>query len=264
VKRNLPIVLTVCWCCCSLLLAGDALALAHKKVAREALRWSGPLAAAQTLHLRGVNGAIKVEAATGTTVEIVVVERKRDNDRNQITVKVQPVKDGLMVCALYPGHGARCDQDGTYRSDDGGDVDLDAEFTVKLPAGVRVDAAAVNGNVTVHGATDRVVAKSVNGSLVVESSGGPVVADTVSGNVQVRSGTGAVIGKTVTGDLVVALPANLDAEVQAHAVHGQINNDFGLSPKNDSAGSKLRDTLGKGTYKVVLSTVNGDLTLRKQ
>ena len=39
-----------------------------KDVTREAFRWSGKLAAGQTLHLRNLNGAVRVQAAAGDAV----------------------------------------------------------------------------------------------------------------------------------------------------------------------------------------------------
>ena len=92
-----------------------------KDVTREAFRWSGKLAAGQTLHLRNLNGAVRVQAAAGDAVEIVANEQKRDGDTGQITVQQVSARDGLVFCVIYPGKPGRCDADGSYEG--GGDHD---------------------------------------------------------------------------------------------------------------------------------------------
>jgi hypothetical protein len=246
-----------------LLVGACGLAFGGKDVTREALRWTNKLPAGQTLHLRNLNGSVKVVAAKGEAAEVVAVEHKRDGDTRQITMQVQKVKDGYMICALYPGKPGRCDADGMYDAGGDGNGELAAELTVQLPAGALLDATTVNGEVKVQGVTGEVRATTVNGDIGVESTGAPVKANTVNGRVRVRAGAGDVKAKSVNGDVDVTLPAAVDAEVRAETVHGSIDNDFGLVAEGDVVGRQLRGTLGKGTYKIALQTVNGSIKLRK-
>jgi hypothetical protein len=247
-----------------LLSSGDASAGRSKQVAREAFRWTGKLAPAQTLYLRDMNGDLEVQAAAGDQIEVVVTERKKANEKKSIEMKVQPVKDGIMICALYPGGGGKCGADGSYKSDGDGDVDLVADYVVKLPAGVRVDVATVNGDVSVRGATDRAKVVTVNGDVVVETTGGPVIADTVNGDVSVRAGSNRVKAESVNGDVEISVPAAIDAELSAKTVKGEIGNDFGLPTASGVAGSELHGKVGKGTHRLAAQTVNGDVRLKKQ
>ena len=61
----------------------------------------------------------------------------------------------VLVCALWNDRST-CDEDGYHSHNDGwrGDNDhndVQVEFVVRLPAGVKIDASTVNGGVTVDG-----------------------------------------------------------------------------------------------------------------
>ena len=241
-----------------------AVGIVHAKdVTREAFRWSGKLAAGQTLHLRNLNGAVRVQAAAGDAVEIVANEQKRDGDTGQITVQQVSARDGLVFCVIYPGKPGRCDADGSYEGGGDHDQHISADLVVKLPKGVAVDASTVNGEMSVRGATAPVRASTVNGQVEVETTSGPVKARTVNGEVRVRAGSGDVKAKTVNGDIVLSLPATLDADVRADVVHGSIDNDYGLTAGGKWGPQSLRGTLGKGSVKLSCETVNGSISLKK-
>ncbi len=246
------------------ILGGLAMAKGGKTVTREALRWTGKLAAAQSLRLRNVNGSIKIEAAAGDTAEIVATETRPDGMTEQATVQAVPAKDGLVVCVMYPGEPGHCEADGRYDAGGDGNDGLSVALVVKLPRGVLVDAMTVNGEIGVRGASAQVRAVTVNGSVDVETGGAPLKVETVNGQVRVRVGAGDVKAKTVNGSVEVAVPAALDAEVRAETVHGSIDNDFGLRAEGDYGQRSLRGKVGKGTNKVTLQTVNGSIRLLKQ
>jgi lia operon protein LiaG len=107
----------------------------------------------------------------------------------------------------------------------------------------------------------------VNGDITVEALLGPVRAATVNGDVRAMirgfAGPGDVNLTTVNGDAFVELPAALDAVVDGHTVVGQISTDFPLSVTGKFASHALTGTLGTGGRKIHLTTVTGDVEVRK-
>jgi len=95
----------------------------------------------------------------------------------------------------------------------------DHEFTLVVPAGTRVEANAVSGDVTVRGTRSdidvetvsgdvrvedvegRLNLSSVSGDIAGERVGGTVRFTSVSGEVRLRDASGSIGGESVSGDL---------------------------------------------------------------
>jgi hypothetical protein len=171
-----------------LLLAAPAAAQSRSS---DTFNWSGRVPAGKWIYLRNTNGEVRVERGTSDQVEVSAVKRWRRGDPSDVKVVTVKNADGsVAVCALYGDEG-RCEGDGEYRSagrnwgwNSRNDVTVD--FTVRVPAGVRVDATTTNGDLSVVGATAEVIAHTTNGDVRAETTGGPVEAHTTNGNVTAR------------------------------------------------------------------------------
>ncbi|MBM5813103.1 MAG: hypothetical protein FJ191_14290, partial [Gammaproteobacteria bacterium] len=182
-----------------LMAAGAALALAiptaNAQERDDSFKWTGGIEAGRTVYARNLNGAIRVESATGTTVDVRAVKQWCRGDPKDVTITAEKTSRGdILVCAIWEGRETRCDEDGySSRGGDswfrGRDNDVSVEFTILLPKGVRLDASTVNGALGVAGATAAVKAHTVNGSIEAASAGGPVIAKTVNGSIRVRAAT---------------------------------------------------------------------------
>src|SRR5512138_2747020 len=131
--------------------------------------WDGRITNNRWLYVRNLNGSIRVDKATGDRAEVTAVKRWRRGNPEDVRIETRRLggDDGdVIICAFWTDN-ASCDEEG-YRSKGdnnwhGHDNDTSVEFTVKLPAGVRLGVSTVNGGVTVSGATSEVRASSVNG-----------------------------------------------------------------------------------------------------
>src|SRR5688500_18464737 len=204
--------------------------------------WEGRIPAGRWLYVRNLNGAIRVERATGDKAEVTAVKRWRRGNPEDVRIEVEKVGSGdsdVIICAFW-SENASCDEDG-YRSrgndnwrgrNDNNDTSV--EFTVRLPAGVRLGVSTVNGGVRVDGATSEVRASTVNGRVSAMSSGGPVNASTVNGDIDVRMrelGTGDLEYSTVNGSIEIEVPANLDADLDMRTVNGSLSADFPITDR---------------------------------
>lgn len=235
--------------------------------------WSGAVQAERWVYVRNLNGPVRVEAGTGNKVEVSAEKRWRRGNPADVKITVRQVGSGggdVLVCALWNDRST-CDEDGYHSHNDGwrGDNDrndVQVEFVVRLPAGVKIDASTVNGGVTVDGVTSTVVARTVNGGIDARSTGGAVSARTTNGDVTVSSAKldgDHTEFTTVNGTITVSLPASVNADVEMRTVNGRLSSDFPLTVEGTFSPRRLHATLGKGGATLRLSTVNGSIRLRK-
>jgi opacity protein-like surface antigen len=232
--------------------------------------WKGTIPAGKWITIQDMNGDVDVVASTGTEVEVTAHKHWRRGDPEDVRIEV--VKGGaggdVMICALW--FDARCDENGIHNDRHWGDRrnDVAVDFTVKLPKGVRAHMATVNGSLHIDGAGAEVEASTVNGGIRVTTASGPVNATTVNGGIDVDmhtlSGDDDMRFETVNGSISVDVPAALDAELEMSTVNGGFDSDFPLSLSGRINPHHIRATIGKGGRRLVMRTVNGGITLRKQ
>jgi len=253
-------------------LVASGTAGAQQRSTERDFSWDGRITNGKWLYVRNLNGSIRVERATGDRAEVTAVKRWRRGNPEDVRIETRRLGgDGgdVIICAFWT-ENASCDEDG-YRSHSDRnwrdhDNDTSVEFTVKLPAGVRLGVSTVNGGVTVNGATSEVRASSVNGRVSAISSGGPVNASTVNGDIDVRMrelGTGDLEYSTVNGSIEIEVPANLEADLDMRTVNGSLTSDFELKVEGRVNPRRMRATIGKGGRRIRLETVNGSVELRK-
>ena len=70
---------------------------------QEDFRWSGTVAAGKWIEIKGVNGAISAEPASGNQVEVTAVKRDGRRGRPE-DVRIERVMHdgGVTICAVYP------------------------------------------------------------------------------------------------------------------------------------------------------------------
>jgi DUF4097 and DUF4098 domain-containing protein YvlB len=251
-------------------IAGAAPALrAQESTDSKAFSWSGKIPVSSWIRIKNLNGDIEVVASEGSTVEVTA--EKRWDRGNPADVRFEILKDGdnVTICALWDNfREAYCDEDSyNHRGNSSRRDDVHVYFKVKLPKGVRVLASAVNGSVDISGARAQVKAGSVNGEVVVSTSTGPVSASSVNGSVRVNmeslESTEAMSFSSINGSVSLTLPASFDAELNMSTVNGRVRSDFPITLEGRIDPRRMRGTIGKGGRQVKLSTVNGNIELRK-
>jgi hypothetical protein len=231
-------------------------------------RWKKGVAQGQTVEVKGVNGAIRALAAQTGEVEVLARKHGRRSDPAAVEVKVVEHAGGVTVCAVYPNPGGAANE---CQPGEGGrmqtrDNDVEVDFEVRVPAGVRFVGRSVNGAVEAEGLEGDAEAVTVNGGIKLATRGA-ARAETVNGSIQASLGRadwkGEAVFKTVNGSVRVELPAQASAEVRAKTVNGDVSNDFGLPVQGRFVGRHLDGTLGSGGRQLRLETVNGSIRLLK-
>jgi hypothetical protein len=246
-----------------------AAALVAPPAGGDDFRWSGAVAPGKVLEIKGVNGGIKAGPASGSDVEVTARKSGRRSDPSEVEIKVVEHSGGVTICAVYPNpREARPNecQPGSGGRMNTHDNDVNVEFTVRVPEGVRFVARTVNGAIEAEGLSADAEVYSVNGGLTVSSSG-LARAETVNGSITAALGradwTGPLEMKTVNGTITVELPASTSARVRASTVNGGIDTDFPLTIAGRFGPRHVSGTIGSGGRDLTLETVNGGIHIRR-
>ena len=218
--------------------------------------------------IRNTRGSVTVEPAKGDFVEISAAKSFRSSDTGAVRLMAEPYEGGVAVCAVWPGGDSRCGpQQGDYEMHGTHRNDVVVDFTVRLPANVRLGASTMVGDVRATGARAPLVLHTVSGEVDAATAQGPVQASSMNGGVRVRidafGDTGAVSLKTINGSVTAELPARLDAQVSAKTINGSIATDYGLAVNGKFMSHDIEGTLGRGGREVHLETVNGSIHLHR-
>jgi hypothetical protein len=295
----------------SLIAATAAAVHAQAVVGRNEERYTirEPLTGGQQLHLTTPNGTITIVQGSGAEVEIRAEKRTNSGGSiEEIGFMVRRSESGVAVCAVYDDDSS-CDMEDGYRERRRGGGDswrrrrASVNFTVTMPADVRVRASSGNGDISINGAgsvvevatgngrvlvnktTGRVKASTGNGVVTVQDVRGEVQANTGNGDISVSTSDGPVTARSGNGDInvsmerleraedmqfstgsgriVVALPANFGAEMDASTGNGTIRSDIPVRVEGRITPYRMRGTLGNGGDRLSLSTGNGDIEIRR-
>lgn len=168
-----------------------------EQVARETRTFA--LGASGRLELGNIVGDITVTGGSGTsaTVEIVKTARGRtDEDARRgleaVQVEVEEERGAARLRTEYPQTRGRQ----TYS--------VSVAYVVRAPAGTRVSATSVSGDITVNGIT------------------ATVTTDVISGDTEISGGRDAVTAKAVSGDVTVADAQSSEA-VDITSINGNVS-----------------------------------------
>ena len=249
--------------------APDAYVAASESRGSDAFEWNKTIAAGKEIEIKGINGDITASRAAGKEVEVKAYKTWKRSDPEDVTIEVIEHEDGVTICAKYPPvHGKEnvCGpgHEGRMSSDN---CDVRVKFEVRVPAGVRLVARTVNGEVRAEGLQGPVEAATVNGSVRVGTTS-YASATTVNGSITVSMGEAPwpepISFETVNGEIRVTLPSKLDAEVWAETMNGQIESDYSVVVSGHFNRRRIHGTIGKGGPRMDLQTVNGDIVLSQR
>ena len=254
--------------------AGGPAAGAQTRTEREAFTWEGRIPEGRWITVRNLNGDIDVQSTTGNRVQVVASRHTRRGDPDYVRFEVRKYGAGendISICAIW-GEESTCDERG-YRNrqnDNRGRNrnEVTVEFRVLVPRGVKVAVHSVNGNVGVEGVDAEVDASTVNGSTLVRTSGGPVNARSVNGPVRASMGrfdlNSDLDFSSVNGTVIAEFTEDFNADVALSTVNGRFLTDFPVTISGRIDPRRLRAQIGKGGPRVRLTTVNGNVELRKR
>lgn len=212
--------------------------------------WHGRVSPGLAIEIQGIKGNVLAEAASGDEVEVFAVKRGKD-ELQQVNLQVLPHESGVTICAIYPDffphkpytcrpgraddiRDLQMDQTRDYaliKFGEGSEgeirfLDIDIDFVVRVPAGVR---------------------------FIGRTFVGDVIADLPDSDITAQS---------ATGNVTIGLPVAPSARIRATNTTGSIESDFKLQTGHYAdVGTSARATLGSGQRRLMLNTVWGTIHL---
>lgn len=225
------------------------------------------LPASKQVVVQNLNGPVRVTAWEAPQVRLVAVKTARAATEGraraylrELEVKVEESEGKLVIRTRTPGS-----EGGVKGWLACAGVDGEVAYRLSLPREARLSASTVNGDVEVSGLLAPVRASSTNGNVVLEVDG-EAVASSVNGNIRVSmrraEPRSAIELSTVNGSILLLLPAELRAYVDARTTHGSVGSDLPLQVEGRRSRSRLVGRLNGGTTRLTLRTTNGSIWLK--
>jgi hypothetical protein len=263
------------------------------------------LAPGRRFYLANIIGNLTVTGGSGRTVEVTAIKKAgRHGAPEDVSIETVELDDGVALCVRYPHErsGNRASEEtlkknpcawethwegGGRWTGNGDRNDTEVNFTVKLPAGLRLHLSTVSGDVAASGLEGGELAlHSVSGNVRLEGGRGPsieletvsgdvrlldisskeVSGRTISGEIEFRGAVqdgGSYDFSTTSGDIALALPQKPNATLSAATFSGDFTSDL---PVNQDSTRRHRHrydaTWGSGSAKLYLESLSGDLAIK--
>ena len=214
---------------------------------------SYPLQPGGSFELQNVNGTVDVQGWDRDVIEVRAVKtaKQKQSDLERVSIEVDAKPDAVSVTTRYPQNEG---------------VEVAVEYTIHLPHGARLEhVGTVNGTLRIAGVDAVGDLHTVNGNIEVFESGGSVHAHTTNGNVHLELAhapekTGAT-AETTNGSLVLAVPSDMQAEVEARCLNGNFYSELPMTMESTQRPREVHGKLGRGGAPIHLRTVNGGIRL---
>jgi hypothetical protein len=203
--------------------------------------------------IKNVNGSVTIEAWDKPQAQVTVIKRGSDSDRKAVQVYFKYDDSELSLRTAYPK--------GSNKSE--------VVYQIKLPRKLdSVDLNTVNGSIKLSDISAEIAAQTVNGSVELANVASVNKAQSVNGNIKAvlkEAGSDSMEFKNVNGNIEVQVKGDLDADLEAAAVHGAITIDdaFGVQVQKQMVGQKASGQIGAGGSQLKITTVNGNIKLSK-
>jgi DUF4097 and DUF4098 domain-containing protein YvlB len=206
--------------------------------------------------LANVNGAVHITAWDRNEVKVDAIKRANTKQRlDEAKIRIEPGKDHISIRTEYPDHDLTFDN---HSSDNPASV----EYTLFVPRSASLDKVElVNGRLVIDGVAGSTDASCVNGSLTAKGLQGRAQLSTVNSRVAAqfdKLNRAPIQLDSVNGSVLLTLPSDSRADIEASTVSGRISNDFGIAVRDQEyVGHDLHARLGAGGTKIRLENVNG-------
>src|ERR1700694_4581096 len=208
---------------------------------------SYPLQPGGSLELQNVNGTVDVQGWDRHAIEVDAVKTAKhtESDLERVSIEVDAKPDAISIATRYPQNEG---------------VEVAVEYTIHVPHGARVEHIGTLRVAVFETVEDL---HTVNGNIEVFEAGGSVHAHTTNGNVHLELArlpdkTGAT-AETTNGSLVLAVPSDLQADVEARCLNGNFFSELPITMESSQRPREMHGKLGHGGAPIHLRTVNGGI-----
>jgi len=250
---------------------------------------------AGTITVKGWSrNSVQVSGELGDDVEELILERDGDDVLVKVKVPRNHGRDIDSDITVNLPENSSIEVSGISADIEVDDVNGDQSLqtvsgdVVVMGAVGDLEAASVSGDVEVTGTGEdgETAAATVSGDVLVSNLAGELEAESVSGDVTVAGGSfervyfetvngdltftaelrggGRIAAESVNGDVELDFDGEVSASFDIETFNGDIDNCFGPEPERTSRyapGLELSFSQGEGDGRVVIETLNGDVSI---
>ena len=184
-----------------------------------------------------MNGTVRIEGWDKNEVEVRAVKTTPDNRSllNLVTIDIEANPEGVSVATRYP-------------QEEG--VEVAVDYVIHVPRHVQLNHVNnINGTLRDSNG-DAGDLHTVDGNIEVYESSGNMHARTTNGNIYVElkhptEGAGA-IAETTNGSVLLALPVDMPADLEAKCMNGSFSSELPLIMKGAAEPRTVHGQLGHG------------------
>jgi Putative adhesin len=215
---------------------------------------SYPLLPGGSFELQNVNGTVEVEGWDRDAIEVHAVKTAKgpQSDLELVSIEVDAKPHAVSVVTRYPQNEG---------------VEVAVEYVIHVPHTARVEhLGTVNGALRIAGVESIEDLRTVNGNIEVYEGGGAIHAHTTNGNVHLEmahlgaargADGGEATAETTNGSLLLAIPPDAQANVEAKCLNGNFSSELPLALESTLRPREIHGKLGAGGTPIHLRTVNG-------
>src|SRR2546428_4770149 len=214
-----------------------ALAPASRAITKE-FNQTYPLQPGGSFELQNVNGTVDVQGWDRDTIEIHAVKtaKHKESDLELVSIEVDARPGVVSVATRYPQNEG---------------VEVAVEYTIHVPHGAKVEhLGTVNGTLRIAGVDEVEELRTVNGNIEVYGADSTVHARTTNGNVRLElshvHGVAGTIAETTNGSVILALPADSQADLEARCLNGNFLSELPMAMQGSLKPREMRGKLGQG------------------
>jgi hypothetical protein len=210
-----------------------------------------PLRPEGSFELNNVNGTVRIEGWDKDEVEVRAVKTTPDKESllDLVAIDIEAKPDALSISTRYP-------------QEEG--VEVAVDYVIHIPRRAQLNHVNnINGTLRVFSSESIGELHTVNGNIEVYESSGNLHAHTTNGNVYVElkhpgDARGAT-AETTNGSVLLAIPADLPADLEARCMNGRFSSDLPMVMKGADQPRTVHGRLGRGGTPIHLGTVNGTI-----
>src|SRR6266481_4308994 len=212
---------------------------------------SYPLQPGGSVELQNVNGTVDVQGWDRNEIEVHAVKtaKHKESDLERVSIEVDAKPDAISIATRYPQNEG---------------VEVAVEYTIHVPHGAKVEhLGTVNGTLRIAGVDEVEELRTVNGNIEVYGADSTVRARTTNGNVRLElshvHGVSGTLAETTNGSVVLALPANSQADLEARCLNGNFLSELPVEMQSTLKPREMHGKLGRGGAPIRLHTINGGI-----
>lgn len=221
-------------------------------------------------------GSVRIISWDRDEVKIEAVKRAYSETRlAEAEIQIQSDPGTIRIQTTYPTEELVWHSDKQRRTNNPAVVDL----TLYVPRGAKLaNVQLTNGDVEILNVRGGSKISTVNGKLKAEGLGGDIHLSVTNGKLEAAftkvESTQNITLWSSNGEVVLKMPEDADADIQANALNGTLKNDFGLPVKTREevrvspdttrgGGVEIKGRIGNGGARISLYTDSGSLRISR-